>query len=222
MKNLTTISIILVVIIGLFLIIKTSYTKSQEKQEAQNTEQAQLLAIKPDDHVYGNPNSPVVLVEYLDFECEACGRAYPTTTQLKEEYKDKIAFVPRYFPLPGHRNSRTAAHAVEAAAIQGKFWEMYDLVFQAQTQWGEQQNPNQEQFEKYALQAGVDIEKWRVDVMSTAVMDRVEKSYQEGVKLGLQGTPSFFLAGKSISTPAGIESFKVLVDKELEKSTNTN
>lgn len=216
MKNLKTISIILVIVIALFLLIKNSYTKSQQKQESQNAAQAQILQIKPDDHVYGDPNSKIVLVEYLDFECEACGAFYPITTEIKQVYKDKIAFVPRYLPLPGHRNSRTAAHAVEAAGMQGKYWEMYDAVFQAQRQWGEQQSPDQEQFAQYATAIGLNIEQWRTDVASQAVADRVEKNFQEAQTLGLQGTPSFFLNGKSIVPPSGVESFKVLIDKELK------
>ncbi|MEK7646274.1 MAG: thioredoxin domain-containing protein [Patescibacteria group bacterium] len=214
MKNLKIIIGIVVVIVVVFLLAKGGYKKTEDKVEPTNTGQASALEIKANDWVSGTSTAKVTLVEYLDFECEACGAFYPIVTKLKEEYKDDMRLVVRYFPLPGHKNSRTAAHAVEAAGKQGKFWEMYSILFTKQSEWSEKPVANQDQFEKYAIEAGVmNIEQWKTDVKSDEVMKRVDDSYKEAVSLNLQGTPSFFLDGKKIENPKGYESFKLLIEK---------
>lgn len=205
---------IIALIVFVFILAKVNYKNTEKKVESTNTNQASVLEIKANDWAVGPVDAKVTVVEYLDFECEACGAYYPLTTQLKEEYKDSMRFVVRYFPLPGHKNSRTAAHAVEAAGKQGKFWEMYSILFTKQSEWSEQQVANQDQFEKYAGEAGVaNIEQWKKDVVSDEVKNRVEDSYKEAVSLNLQGTPSFFLNGKKIENPKGYESFKLLIEK---------
>lgn len=214
MKNLKIIIGIVVAIVVVFLLAKGGYKNTEDKVETSNTGQTSALEIRANDWVSGTSTAKVTLVEYLDFECEACGAYYPITTKLKEEYKDDMRLVIRYFPLPGHKNSRTAAHAVEAAGKQGKFWEMYDILFTKQSEWGEQQVANQDQFEKYAVEAGVpNLDQWKKDVASDEVKKRVEDSYKEAVSLNLQGTPSFFLDGKRIENPKGYESFKLLIEK---------
>jgi len=172
--------------------------------------------VKPNDWVYGNEKATVTVVEYLDFECEACRAYYPITTQLKEEFKDSMRLVIRYFPLGGHRNSRTSAYAAEAAGKQGKFWEMYDLLYTNQGDWGEQETANQAQFEKYAIEIGLDMEKYRKDVTSEEVKKRIDDSYNEAMSLDLQGTPSFFLNGRKIANPQGYEAFKSLIENALK------
>jgi protein-disulfide isomerase len=205
---------IIALIVFVFILAKVNYKNTEKKVESTNTNQASVLEIKANDWAVGPVDAKVTVVEYLDFECEACGAYYPLTTQLKEEYKDSMRFVVRYFPLPGHKNSRTAAHAVEAAGKQGKFWEMYSILFTKQSEWSEQQVANQDQFAKYAVEAGVtNIEQWKKDVVSDEVKNRVEDSYKEAVSLNLQGTPSFFLNGKKIENPKGYESFKLLIEK---------
>lgn len=216
MKNLKIIIGIFALIVVIFLIAKGGYKKSEDTAERANTTQSSVLEIRANDWVLGTSTAKVTIVEYLDFECEACGAYYPITTKIKEEYKDDVRLVIRYFPLPGHKNSRTAAYAVEAAGKQGKFFEMYNILFAKQSEWSEQQMANQDQFEKYALEAGVNIEQWKNDVTSDEVKNRVEESYKEAVSLNLQGTPSFFLNGKRIQNPQGYESFKVLIDEAIK------
>ena len=216
MKNLKIIIGIFALIVVVFLIAKGGYKKSEDTAERSNTTQSSVLEIRANDWVLGTSTAKVTIVEYLDFECEACGAYYPITTKIKEEYKDDVRLVIRYFPLPGHKNSRTAAYAVESAGKQGKFFEMYNILFTKQSEWSEQQMANQDQFEKYALEAGVNIEQWKKDVTSDEVKNRVEESYKEAMGLNLQGTPSFFLNGKRIQNPKGYESFKVLIDEAIK------
>lgn len=219
MKNKKPVIVIaiLVAIIAVFLLLEGMNKTTNKKSVGMSDDKASLLQVQENDWVTGNPNAKITVIEYLDFECEACGAYYPITTQIKEEYKDSIRFVVRYFPLPGHQNSKTSAYAVEAAGRQGKFWEMYDVVFSKQAEWGEQQSPNQVQFEKYALEAGLDIEQWKKDVTSSDVKMRVNNSYKEAVELDLQGTPSFFLNGNRIENPkGGYEGFKKVIDDVLK------
>lgn len=212
MKNLKVVIGILLAIVIIFIFTKSGYKTAGDEPAKQSSTSATLQVVA-DDWVYGNKEGKVTLIEYLDFECEACGAFYPMTTKLKEEYKDDMQFVVRYFPLPGHKNSMTAAKSVEAAGKQGKFWEMYSTLFENQKEWGEKSAPDQAQFEKYAVQIGLDVEQWKKDVNDPAIEARVKRNYDQAVALNLQGTPSFFLNGKKIENPRGYESFKVLIDK---------
>ncbi len=207
---------IILIIVAAFIIAKTSYKSSGQKTDDQ-VPTSNALSIVADDWVYGNRDAKVTIVEYLDFECEACGAYYPITTKLKEEYKDSMSFVVRYFPLPGHKNSLTAAKAVEAAGEQGKFWEMYSALYENQKEWAEKQVADQSLFEKYATAIGLDMHRWKQDVESEEVKDRIQRNYEEAMKLNLQGTPSFFLNGKKIESPRGYEAFKLLVEEAKNK-----
>lgn len=124
----------------------------------------ELLTVASDDWSKGNKDAQVTIIEYLDFECEACASYYPVVKRLSEEYKDKVRFVVRYFPLPGHANSMTAALAVEAAGKQGKYWEMHDILYENQRDWGERQFADPKIFENYAQQIGLDMEKYGKDI----------------------------------------------------------
>jgi len=182
-----------------------------------SADSADILQIKDNDWVKGNPNSTVTLIEYLDFECEACGAYYPLVKQLSEEYIDDILFVSRYFPLPGHRNSMTSALAIEAAGKQGKYWEMHDLLFEEQQNWGERPSAEPSIFEGYAERLGLDMERFKQDVNSQEAKDRVEEDRNAGVNLGVNGTPSFFLNGEKIDNPRGYEAFKSLLENSLNQ-----
>lgn len=180
------------------------------------TPKSESSTVATDDWIKGNKDSKVVLVEYLDFECEACGAYYPVMKRLSEEYKDDVKFVVRYFPLPGHKNSMTSASAVEAAGRQGKYWEMHDIVFENQRDWGEKKVATPEIFEEYAKQLDLDLTKFQQDVTSQEVKNRIERDKNNGIKLGIQGTPTFFLNGKKIENPRGYEEFKKILDDVLE------
>lgn len=177
-----------------------------------------LLTISSDDYSKGNSAAPVTLIEYLDFECEACGAYYPLLKKLAEEFPDDLRIVTRYFPLPGHRNGLPAALAVEAAAKQGKYWEMHDMLFESQKEWSEKQAANPALFEKYAVALGLDLETFKKDVEDPATFARVKRDMDSGQKLGNSGTPTFFLNGQKIENPQGYEPFKELVQSVIDAS----
>lgn len=182
----------------------------------------ELLTVVADDWMKGNKDAPVTVVEYLDFECEACGAYYPVVKRLSEEFENEVRFISRYFPLPGHKNSMTSALAVEAAGRQGKYWEMHNIVFENQRDWGERQAPDPKIFENYARQIGLDMDQYGKDIALQELKDRIERDRRSGQKLNLQGTPSFFLNGEKIENPRGYEDFKTLLQSAIFEANKGN
>lgn len=152
-----------------------------------------------------------VLVEFLDFECEACLAAYPLVEQVRQEYAGELTVVVRYFPIDGHANSMNAAVAVEAAAQQGNLEDMYTRMYQTQTQWGEQQESKAPLFRQFAQELGLDMELYDAAVADPATQERVERDRQDGFALGVQGTPTFFLDGEPLQLTSA-EDFRARVD----------
>ncbi|MFH0804293.1 MAG: thioredoxin domain-containing protein [Candidatus Zambryskibacteria bacterium] len=167
--------------------------------------------IHPLDHVEGNASSSVVIVEYSDFQCPACRTYYGVVKQLVVEFGGEAAFVYRYFPLTGiHINAEFAAQAAEAAGKQGKFWEMHDLLFEKQEEWANVADI-EPLFESYAALLDISVEQFKTDFMSKEVRDFVRAERTSALKLGLQGTPSFFINGKQIQNPSSTEAFRTII-----------
>lgn len=145
-----------------------------------------------------DPSAPTV-VEFLDFECEACAAIFPHTEEVREAYKGHINYVVRYFPLGGHFNSTNAALAVEAAAQQGKFEEMYRKMFETQHEWGEQQVSAADTFRGFAEGMSLDMASYDLAITDPATLTRVQEDYNAGLALGITGTPTFFLDGTEIT-----------------------
>ncbi|MCT2090255.1 DsbA family protein [Micrococcus terreus] len=157
------------------------------------------------------PNEKAVLVEFLDFECEGCAAAYPVVEDLRAEYGDTVTFVHRYFPLPGHPNSMTAATAVEAAAQQGAYEAMYQKMFDTQEQWSHTAEDRSPVFRGYAEELGLDMAAYDAAVADPATRARIEQDLADGAALGVQGTPTFFLDGKPLTLNT-LEQFRAEVD----------
>lgn len=156
----------------------------------------------------------VTFVEFLDYECEACRAAHPAIEQLRETYDGKVTFVVRNMPL--HNNSQRAAQAAEAAAAQGKFEEMYDLLFETQPEWGEQQTPEEQYFFDLAEQIGLDMDEFRSVYDDPATEAKVERDQQDGDSLGVTGTPTFFLDGEQL-VPRSYDDFIEAFDEALNR-----
>ncbi|WP_024818305.1 DsbA family protein [Arthrobacter sp. 31Y] len=169
--------------------------------------------VREDSHRITNPAvEKAQLVEFLDFECESCRAAYPLVEELKKEYGDRITFVQRYFPLPGHRNSGTAALAVEAAAQQGKYEVMVAKLFETQPQWGEKSDSQAATFRGYAQDLGLDMAKYDASVLDEKTQARIRKDASDGNALGVTGTPTFFLDGEKLTLDTE-EQFRQLLDE---------
>lgn len=160
-------------------------------------------------------DAPTV-VEFLDFECEACGALYPYFEEIRKEYDGQINYVVRYYPLPGHFNSMNAAVAVEAAAQQGEFEAMYHQMFETQSEWGEGQTSEAERFRGYAEQLGLDMEAYDAAVADPATQARVEADREAGERLGVAGTPTVFVDGVHVEL-AGPQDLPEAIDSALGK-----
>lgn len=168
------------------------------------------------NHTIGGGKKKVTLIEYGDFACPACYQYYPLVEQIKEKYKDDITFQFRHFPLVEiHPTALISAKAAEAADKQGKFWEMYSKLYENQPTWKDSNNP-QTFFEDFATQLGLDLNKFREDMKSTAVNSSVQADRIEAKKQGYQGTPTFVLEGKHIDSPRDLDAFSKLIDEAIK------
>jgi protein-disulfide isomerase len=142
------------------------------------------------DHAVGPEDAPVTLVEYGDYECPYCGMAHPIVKRARQELGSRLRFVFRNFPLAEiHPHARLAAQAAEAAAAQGRFWEMHDMLFEHQDAL------EAEDLLGYAKSLGLDTAKFARDLEAATYAKRIRDDFRNGVKSGVNGTPTFFVNG---------------------------
>jgi protein-disulfide isomerase len=132
------------------------------------------------------------------------------------EYRDKLTFVFRHFPLSQHKNALPSAYAAEAAGRQGRFWEMYAVLYKNQSEWQDSKDP-MAIFERYAKELGLDLEKFRDDIDEDSIADKVQADYSDGIKIGIDFTPTFYLDGVKIKNPRSVTEFKELVKRAIEE-----
>ena len=154
-----------------------------------------MAKLKPpvgsNDHFQGDEKAPVELVEYGDYQCPHCGRAYPIIKKIQERMGEQLKFVFRNFPLSEiHPQATIAALAAEAAARQDKFWEMHDMIFE------NQQSLSGSSILTFAAKLKLDIEKFEAHFELPATREKVESDFESGVRSGVNGTPSFFINGE--------------------------
>jgi len=167
------------------------------------------LQIVEGDHVRGEPGADITIIEYGDFQCPYCARAYPTLAELQQRYGDRIAVVYRHLPLGMHPFAEGAAEAAEAAGAQGKFWEMHDKLFEYQAQMSPGQLP------LLAQELGLDGERFDVDIATRKHRERVRTQAEGGKAAGASGTPSFFINGERYHGDSDRESLTAAVEKYL-------
>lgn len=157
-------------------------------QPASNT--LLLLPIREQDHVHGSASAPLTLVEYGDYQCPACGQLFVILREVQEALGDRLRIVYRHYPLSGlHPNAQEAAEAAEAAGVQGRFWEMHDLLFQNQG------SLKRKDLLAYAESLGLDMRRFRSELTGSMYRDRVREDFRYGVQNGVYGTPGLFLNG---------------------------
>jgi protein-disulfide isomerase len=160
----------------------------------------------------GPADAPVTIVEFLDPECESCRAAFPVVKELLERYDGQVRLVVRYFPL--HNNSVLAASATEAAGEQGKYWEMQELLFERQPEWGEQSTPQTARIIQYASELGLDSDQFLAALENPAYREKVERDQADGTALGVTGTPTFFINGRPLET-LSYEGLVAAIEAEL-------
>src|SRR6266513_1306451 len=143
-------------------------------------------------HIRGNPDAPVTLEEYGDFQCPPCGMFATFLGQLENEYDSRLRVVFRNFPLTMHEHAREAALAAEAAGLQGRFWEMHDVLYREQAAWSKAPNAR-ELFESYAGTIGLNLEQFRKDMDGEKARERVDSDHALGDSLGIKLTPTLYI-----------------------------
>jgi len=172
-------------------------------------------------HIRGNPDAPVTLEEYGDFQCPPCGMVAAFLGQLEKEYDLRLRVVFRNFPLQMHQHAREAAIAAEAAGLQGRFWGMHFLVNRVEDTWSKAPNVR-ELFESYAGTIGLDLDKFKKDMDGEQAKARVDADRQRGESLGIQITPTLFINNQPVDqkdrNPEGI---RAEINAALQKKSQT-
>jgi protein-disulfide isomerase len=159
-----------------------------------------LLTVLPDDHVTGAERATMTMVAYCDFECPYCGRAYHIVTRLMGRFGDRLQFVFRHFPLRDkHPFAQEAAEFSEAAAAQGRFWPMHNFLF------AYQDSLDVEDVYTFAAKVGLDVKRLRREVGDHVYAERVQRDVESGHRLGVEGTPTFFLDNERYTDEDRIE-----------------
>lgn len=152
------------------------------------------VSITSQDHLQGNSEAAIELIEYGDFQCSHCAIAYPVVKAVQREFGEKICFVFRHFPLTdSHMYAMAAAIASEAASLQGKFWEMHDIIFENQNMLSE------EGLLKMADRIGLDVEQYKKDFHREDLRQRINADVESGDQNGVHGTPTFFVNGSKFT-----------------------
>jgi protein-disulfide isomerase len=174
------------------------------------------------NHVEGSSSLGIKLVEYGDFQCPYCQAASPVMNTVAAEFKDQMQFQYRNFPLVNnHPNAFAAARAAEAAALQNKYWEMHNILYEnndpsGRSGWVAASDPTT-YFNQFATNIGLNLAQFKTDYASSKVNDTINADMAEGTKLNVQGTPSFFLDGKQITVANNVAAFEKVIKAEIAK-----
>lgn len=171
------------------------------------------------DHRLGNPNAKVSVIEFADLQCPACKAFDPIVTQVIAEYSDRVSFVFKHFPLATiHQNAILGAMATEAAAAEGKFWEMKKTLYENQADWSTSLD-SKNKVVALAVSIGLNKEKFEANLLNKNLEEKVFADLKEATNLKLGGTPSFIINNKKVDSVdlGSVEKFKAYLDKELAK-----
>jgi protein-disulfide isomerase len=180
-----------------------------------STISSEPLVVVEGENIKGDEEATATLVEYGDFQCPACATYYPIVKQLSEDFPEGLRIVYRHLPLVSiHPNAMPAAKAAEAAGVQGKFWEMHDILFEKQQEWSGDRNPK-DKFVSYAEELELDIDAFNSDFDSRELQEKITGQMLTANRLGVNSTPTFFLNDTRI-TPRSYEEFKSAVEEAIK------
>ena len=228
--------VLVVALVGAWYLYSTSKPATANSD---NTASANKTAPTPKDNKVIPPNAPpgaqppnmvgsatasVVLEEFADFQCGSCAAAHPIMNEIKSLYGSRIKFTYRNNPLsiPAHDKAYEASVAAEAAGMQGKFWDMQNLLFTNQQAWTAA--PTYKAIWKdYAGKIGMDVPKWESDMAGIAAKGRVDADLARGKAIGVNSTPTLFINGNSVPfSEMTVPKLKVIIDGEIAKATGAN
>ena len=220
MKKETILLGIIAALVIVGAIIGASYYRGSVQNERKPTT-ANSALIRPDSPSLGSADAPVTIVEFYDPECESCRAFHPTIKKVLKDYDGKIRLVARIMPL--HPNSILAATFIEVAGENGKYWQAQEFVFQKQTEWGTKHSPATTVqpdapalFEKYAMELGLDLEKFNAAVKENKFAAKFERDKKDGQANGVRQTPTIFVNGRQLARLNEAD-LKSLIEEELKK-----
>jgi protein-disulfide isomerase len=208
-------AVIAVLIGGLWLLISAVNAPTSPSAPTQITN---VPPVSKTDFAEGNPKAKVTLIEYADFQCPACASTHAVIKQLQADFKNNLRLVYRFFPLTNiHQNALISAQAAYAASLQGKFWEMSDILYENQDSWSDSTQA-QTMFVDYAKKLGLNLNKFNADIKNGSTIKFITDEQNDGLNLGINGTPTIFMNGKEIQNPASYQDFKKLIQDEINKN----
>jgi len=173
-------------------------------------------------HIRGNPEAAVTLEEFGDFECPSCKNVATFLHQVIKEYDPHVRLIFRNFPLAMHQQARDAALAAEAAGLQGRYWEMHDMLFQDQAVWSSATDPGT-LFDSYAEALGLDLNQFRKDMKSDKVRERIESDQAHAKSLGVKVAPTLFIDKRTVDwSNDTLETVHRLIDERVKAKTSTS
>lgn len=213
------------VIVVVLIVVIAAFVSSKGSSTVGGFQATQTSAITSSDHAQGDPSAKVSVIEYGDFECPACGEYEPMVEQLEQQYDARVLFVFRNFPLYQiHPFAMIGAQAAEAAALQGKYWQMHDLLYKMQNEWTADTSlaPADvvtKYFNGYAQSLGLDVTKFDADINSDAVKAKVQADLASGNAAQIDHTPTFFINLVQIPNPQSLAEFQSDINAALASST---
>lgn len=212
-KSYTIIAVVCIVVV---LLIAWAVSQKSADDDTTGTVVPTLEKISENDNVRGNPAASVVVIEYGDFQCPACGAYHPLVQQVQKDLGEKVAFVFRHFPLSSiHPNAEIGSRAAEAAGEQGKFWEMHDMLYEKQAEWSTSADARTILI-GFAQSLGLDTGQFKVDLNSKKVKDKVNADRNSGTGAKVDATPTFFVNGVKIKNPQSVAEFEKILQTKID------
>ncbi len=185
-------------------------------QAAPVVDESESVVMQPQNlPMKGDPNAIVTIVEFSDYQCPFCSRVEPTLNQLLEDYPGKLRVVFAHLPLEFHKNAKPAAKAAHAAFLQGKFWEMHDILF------ANQQNLSEDFYINTARELGLNVDQFIADMNAESTSNYISKCISDAKAANLSGTPSFLINGVTFVGAQPIDAFKKKIDEEIKRAEST-
>ena len=215
------IATIVIIVGGVFLMSKDSGSTSTPTKVSDNllvTDSSyKTSGVVNGNYLEASSSAKLTITEFGDFECPACGQYHPLVKQLLTDFSGKINFVFRNFPLTQHKNAQIASQAAEAAGLQGKYWQMHDKLYESQSDW-ETASDAKGVFISYAEKLGVDVNKFKIDIDSSAIKNKIQSDTNDGNLAKVDATPTYYINGVKIEDlPGSYAEFKDLITEQLNK-----
>ncbi len=214
-KDLSLLIGIAALLVTVFIAAFFLYDGGSQKSDNPTPPRIDESRLVPEDAPTLGPSlARVTLVEFLDPECESCAAMHPIVKRVMSESQGRVRLVIRYMPL--HGNSTYAATALEAAALQGQYWQALDALFTHQAEWGSHANPQPQKIPEYLEAIGLDRARLEADMKNPKFLEKIKRDEQEGLSLGVRGTPTFFVNGRLLGR-LGYEALRDAVQAELDR-----